>query len=73
MVAPDKEIAIVPVSAGDKFRAGVSVDGFHMPEFREGEVIKVGRSRHVTKMLRLDAENFYVALKNKLFQTSSKF
>jgi len=74
LVSPDKEIAVVPVPAdGVGFRAGVSVDGFHMSDLRENEIITVRRSEHVTKMLRFDAENFYVALKNKLFQTSGKF
>ena len=116
LIAPEKEITIVPVGAGasaggggggiygdsdgdsgggsggdggnagslsspgavggagtGNFRAYVSVDGFRCPDLREGEVIRVRRSEHVTKMLRFNADNFYDVLKNKLFETSGKF
>ena len=99
LVAPDKEISIVPVDAAttrsggilpqshptntsfDKnastapgtFRASVSVDGFRGPDLRPGEIIRVRRSKHVTKMLRFNADNFYDVLKNKLFESSYKF
>jgi NAD+ kinase len=70
LVAPDKEIRIVPVAAGGTFSASVSVDGYTAPELCEDEVLTVRRSRYVTKMLRFNADNFYVVLKNKLFDTS---
>ena len=73
LIAPDKVISVVPVSANGSFKASVSIDGFNGPELRFDEVIKIRKSEHVTKMLRLDSDNFYVALKNKLFSTTYKF
>ncbi|MCL2059457.1 MAG: NAD(+)/NADH kinase [Oscillospiraceae bacterium] len=75
LVAPDKTITIVPVAtgAGGAFRASVSIDGYRGPDLLDGEAIKVRKSGHMAKMLRFDADNFYVVLKNKLFETSGKF
>jgi len=73
MIAPDKEISVVPVSVNGDFSASVSIDGFNGPELRAGGSIRIRRSAHVTKILRFNTDNFYVVLKNKLFQTSSKF
>jgi len=73
LVTPDKEITIIPAPSDSAFNASVSVDGFSRGVMREGEVFKVRRSSYTTKMLRFNTDNFYVVLKNKLFQTSGKF
>ena len=72
LVAPDKVITIIPAGAGDSFKASVSVDGFGVPALCAGEIIKVRRSEYTTKMLRFNTDNFYTALKNKLFETTNK-
>ena len=73
LLAPDKVITIAPISADGFFKASVSIDGFGAPPLRADEIIKIRRSEHVTKMVRFNADNFYVALKNKLYDTAHKF
>ena len=73
LVSPDKIITIEPVCVDGAFKASISVDGYNIPDFREGEIIQVQKAEYLTKILRFNAENFYVVLKNKLFQTSGKF
>ena len=73
LVSPEKEIKIIPAYADGAFKASIAADGFNSPDLLEGETISVQKSEFVTKILRFNADNFYVVLKNKLFQTSSKF
>ena len=72
LIAPDKEITVVPVVSGGEFSATVSADGFRQPGLCAGELIKVRKSKHKLTMPRFDENNFYVVLKNKLFQSSDR-
>ena len=75
VIAPDKEVAIVPICAQGSpgiLGAAVSIDGFRMADLHEGEVITVRRSGHVIRMLRFNTDNFYAVLKNKLYRTAER-
>jgi len=76
LIAPDKEITItpvVPLGADARFSATVAVDGVTGRGLGADEVVKVRKSGHTTKILRFNADNFYVVLKDKLFATSGKY
>ena len=73
LAAPDKVITIVPVCLNGEFRADIAADGIDGAPLCGDEIIRVRRSGHVTKMLRFEADNFYGAIKNKLFESSGNF
>ena len=73
IISPDKEITIVSAGADGTFPATVSADGFRGPDLYAGDVIKIRRSEHATRILRFYDDNFYTVLKSKLYNTANRF
>lgn len=65
VLAPGRQVCVYPVELGEK-RALLSLDGADQTLLRDGDEIRICRSRHITNMALLSGKSFYDTAYKKL-------